>query len=133
MIRIIYRYEFIFGAMLSLLIFIIILNNYAPFITDEGWKVFNWVEDQSIINSQRVVGWDFAQIYRYYLQPFVRGEFSLNAFESTQMLKILPPLTAVVMAPLGFLPYPRAYHAQVVLLVLANFLSLIFIARLSQK
>ena len=128
-----YRYQLIFCTLSGLLIAIIILNNYVPFITDEGWKVFNWVEDQSIINSQRVVGWDFAQIYRYYLHPFVRGEFSLNAFESTQMLKILPPLTAVVMAPLGLLSYPRAYHAQVVLLALANFFSLVFIARLSQK
>lgn len=131
--RIIFRYQILMFGLLITGLSGIVLNSYALFITDEGWKVFNWVEDQSIINSQRVVGWDFAQIYRYYLQPFVRGEFSLNAFESTQMLKILPPLTAVVMAPLGFLPYPRAYHAQVVLLVLANFLSLIFIARLSQK
>lgn len=131
--RIIFRYQILMFGLLITGLSVIVLNSYALFITDEGWKVFNWVEDQSIINSQRVVGWDFAQIYRYYLRPFVRGEFSLNAFESTQMLKILPPLTAVVMAPLGFLPYPRAYHAQVVLLALANFISLIFIARLSQK
>lgn len=129
----IYRYQLLLLMLLSLIVVSIIGNNYVSFITDEGWKTYNWVEDQGIINSQRIAGWDFAQIYRYYLQPFVRGEFSLNAFESTQMLKILPPLTAVVMAPLGFLPYPRAYHAQVVLLVLANFFCLVFIARLSQK
>jgi hypothetical protein len=129
----IYRYQLLLLVLLSLIVVIIIGNNYVPFITDGGWKIYNWVEDQGIINSQRIAGWDFAQIYRYCLRPFVRGEFSLNAFESTQMLKILPPLTAVVMAPLGFLPYPRAYHAQVVLLALANFFSLVFIARLSQK
>ncbi len=126
-----YRTLWIFIIFLSSLL--VLSNSYFLFITDEGWKVFNWIEDQSIINSQRVAGWDFYQIYRYYLQPFVQGEFSLNAFESTQMLKILPPFTAIFMAPLGILPYPRAYYAQVICLTLSNLISLFFIGWLSQK
>lgn len=128
-----FRYRTLLAFIIFLSPLVMLGNAYFPFVSDEGWKVFNWVEDQSIINSQRVAGWDFYQIHRFYLLPFVRGEFNLNAFESTQMLKILPPFTAIFMAPLGMLPYPRAYYAQVFFLALSNLVSLIFIVRSSQK
>ena len=83
----IYRYQLLLLVLLSLIVVIIIGNNYVPFITDEGWKIYNWVEEQEIINSQRIAGWDFAQIYRYYLRPFVHVEFNLNAFDKSAIAK----------------------------------------------
>lgn len=131
--NIIVRQHILFGVLLGAMIFLVVFNSHVIFITDVGWKIFNWVEDQDVINSQYIAGWDFAQFYRFYIRPFVAGNFSLSSFDSSQLLKIHPPFMAVILSPLGFLTYPRAYYVHIVLLTLANFSSLLLFSRLCLK
>ena len=127
------RYQCFLGTFIGIAVAINSINSYVQFMTDQGFFVFNWIEDQKIINSQQVAGWDFFQFYRFYLQPFVRGEFNLNAFSSSQLLKIQPPFMAVMLSPFGLLSYPRAYYFHVICLTLANLSCLFCFARLSSQ
>ena len=127
------RYQCFLGTFIGIAVAINSINSYVQFMTDQGFFVFNWIEDQKIINSQQVAGWDFFQFYRFYLQPFVRGEFNLNTFSSSQLLKIQPPFMVVMLSPFGLLSYPRAYYFHVICLTLANLSCLFCFARLSSQ
>lgn len=127
------RYQWLLGWLLGLVVAIIVINHYVVYMTDEGWKSFNWIEDQAIIDSQHLAGQDFQLAYRYYGRPFVEGRFSLNAFTNAEMLKIYPPLVAIFYAPISIFPYPRAYFVQVFLLTLANLFAILFFSRLCKN
>lgn len=129
--RIEFRYQLLFGILTGVVVSVSVINYYVQLMTDQGFSIFNWIEDQKIIDSQRAAGWDFFQFYRFYIGPFIRGEFSLNAFSSAQLLKIQPPFMAVILSPFGFLSYPKAYYAHVVCLTLANLFALLIFSRLT--